>query len=288
MQLLKRRLGLTLVVMVALVALVAPNAHATKRVLLVGDSWAGLMWRYRSLGTQFQAQGVGFATEDGAYTAIGGTTAAFWAKNAAYIQNQLRQNTTIDCVDLVLGGNDLWVWRTSWTQEQTKALLDQVQANLRTVCQACLAVRPNIKVIMHGYDYLNFKDSMAADPFGSAAQQWNNLGKPTPAQLNGLFIGLDERKKQLTTWNSRVKYVQCNGTLQCVNGTSRVIPGQAPAYDPFPGGDPTQPSPIRFFALTSTSPKKYDPIHLTQEGYKWLSYMATAYFYKPYFLANRY
>lgn len=272
--------------LLAVAVFFAPGAHAAKRVLLVGDSWAAYMWKYKSLSTNFKAFGVGQHTEDGSVTAIGGTTAAIWAANTGIIQQQLILNPTIDCVNLVLGGNDLWVWNTSWSQAQTDAHLDSVKANLSTICQAALAVRPNIKVVLHGYDYINLWDSVVADPFGTAGLMWVSLGQPTPAQLNGLFLGLDQRKMALAQSNSRIKYVQCNGTLQVVGGTSAVIPGQAPSYSPFPGGNPALPSPIKYFPLTSTSPKKYDPIHLTQEGYKWHSWMATAAFYQPYFVAN--
>lgn len=277
---------LTLILVAIVAAVCAPGAHAAKRVLLVGDSWAQLMWKYKSLSTNFKAFGVGQHTEDGSVTAIGGTTAAIWAANTGIIQQQLILNPTIDCVNLVLGGNDLWVWNTGWSQAQTDAHLDTVKANLNTICQAALAVRPNIKVVLHGYDYINLWDTVVADPFGQAGLLWAALGQPTPAQLNGLFAGLEQRKIQLAQGNSRIKYVQCFGTLQVVGGTSAAIPGQAPSYAPFPGGNPALPTPVKYFPLTSTRPKKYDPIHLTQEGYKWHSWMATAAFYQPYFVAN--
>ncbi|HOE66893.1 MAG TPA: hypothetical protein PLO62_10250 [Candidatus Hydrogenedentes bacterium] len=271
------------VVAVALVVMlgIATSAHAAKRVLLVGDSWAQLMWKYKSLSTNFKSFGVGFATEDGTFTAIGATTAAFWAGNIGSIQAQLAANPTIDCVDLVIGGNDMWVWNTSWSEAQKTALLDSVQANLWAICQACLAVRPNIQVVLHGYDYINLFDTVMKDPFGAAGLLWFGLGQPMPAQINWLFLGLDERKKALTAYNPRIKYVQCNGTLQVVGGYSANIPGQAPGYVPWPGGDPNLPSPIKFFAPLSGG--KYDPIHLSQEGYKWHSWMATAAFYNAWF-----
>jgi len=279
-------MGLVVAALFLCVALISEQAHAAKRVLLVGDSWAQLMWKYRSLSTQFKAFGVGQHTEDGAQTAIGGTTAAFWAANTGTLQAQLRANPTIDCVNLVLGGNDLWVWNTGWSQAQTDAHLDQVQANLYTVARACLDVRPNIKVVLHGYDYINLWDSVAADFFGSAGLLWAALGQPSPAQINGLFVGLDQRKKALTTYDARIKFVQCTGALQVVGGFSNILPGQAPTYSPFPGGNPGLPSPIKFFPVINNKPKKYDPIHLTQEGYKWHSWMVTAFFYQPYFVAN--
>ncbi|MCL5103762.1 MAG: carboxypeptidase-like regulatory domain-containing protein [Armatimonadetes bacterium] len=267
------------VLVVLAIVLSVTSAHAaTKRVQIVGDSWAALMWQHKSLRTAFTAMGVSGIEEDGTNTAIGGTTASYWMQpaNLAVIGAQLNANPSIDCVNLVLGGNDVWNWRTSWTQARTNAMLDGVRDNLASICDYCLNVRPSIHVVIHGYDYLNLCDTATADPSGAAGKMWLLLGQPTPEQINRLFLGLESRKRDLTERSPRIHYVQCFGTAQVAGGTSSAAPGQWPNFSPFPGGNVTLPTPMQYM-------NGNDPIHLNQTGYNMICAVATEAFYKPYF-----
>ncbi len=281
-----RRIVVIFVVIGLLLVPTLDGYAVTKRVQLVGDSWAAYMWQHKSLRNAFSAWGKGQYTEDGTNTTISGTTAAQWAANTGIITARLVANPTIDCVNLVIGGNDLWAWNTSWTTAQTNALYDQVQANIYTICQACLNVRPSIQVVLHGYDYINMWDCIVQDPTGPTATMWLLLGQPNPTQLNALFTGMDQRRIALTTYNSRIKFVQCNGVLQCFAGWSANQPGQAPSYSPFPGGNPTLPSPLDYFRIIHTNPTHRDGIHLTQDGYYKECWWVTGNFYLPWFTAH--
>lgn len=114
---------LLLVMLTALI--VAPDAGAaTRRILLVGDSWPMFMWDGLGLwtGRAFQDslidKGYGQWEELGGCTSIGTSQATEWASNSPTIcggssvgrldvvRETLLDNPTIDIVHVSLGGND--------------------------------------------------------------------------------------------------------------------------------------------------------------------------------------
>lgn len=197
---------------------------ATPRILVTGDSWAqfsGSRW-----SRQFRANGWGFKYS-AVNTGIGGQTAALLNTPnflATQIQLPLLKNPTIDMVHLTIGGNDfLGAWRSSSTPAQAQALYASVQANVQGIISTILAVRPNIQVVVSSYDYLNFTDTLA-NPANLLL--WQQLGSPTPGQLNralfgnqaapdfGGTLGLEDYKAAAATGNSRVRYISSEGLIQ--------------------------------------------------------------------------
>ena len=72
-----------LAILLASLPLLAPSpvsAGPVERVLLVGDSWADFMWINRTLRDVFADNGRADIVEEGAVTAISGSTAAEWAQ----------------------------------------------------------------------------------------------------------------------------------------------------------------------------------------------------------------
>jgi lysophospholipase L1-like esterase len=235
--------------------LLAGTAHgATKRILILGDSWTLSLTaenkdNYPSqdlFDQQLVARGFGPYETQGALTAWGGRKASDWAKpaNLATIVSELQTYPDIDIVHVIIGGNDFLAVATNGTlvaatPAQRQVIWDGIIANITTIVNTALGVRPSIRVVLADYDYLNMTQATAV---------WGmNFYGASVANFNSWFVELGQRKKQLADATARVEYVQNWGTLQYWFGTPAQAvpyPGQAPNFTPFPGGDPTLPMPL--------------------------------------------
>ncbi|GIV34774.1 MAG: hypothetical protein KatS3mg031_2309 [Chitinophagales bacterium] len=253
------------------------------RVLLVGDSWTHIMWNNRTYQDVFNQFGFADIAERGTYTAIGGTTASFWAApaNLQIILNELQQHPTVDIVVLSIGGNDMLAgmnvsppgWHTGLSAGAETQLFDRIQADIQTIVDGIKSVRPNIEIVFSGYDYLNFVETVINDQGGNIILMWANLGQPNAFQINSAFSRFEQRKINIANADPRVYYVHALGLMQHIYGYPGIFspfsvpaPGQTPPlYAPFPGGDPNFPTPP--VALANNG---LDAIHLSDDGYRHL------------------
>ena len=122
-------------------------------VVVFGDSWAA--GAADELSTTFFLRGRSDITVDG--VGVGGTTADYWANSALNaLPDAVSLNPDAQWVWLSIGGNDLFAHYAAGQGAQAAADLD---INLRMMLDALFAVHPNIKVVMFGYDYINFEQS---------------------------------------------------------------------------------------------------------------------------------
>jgi len=238
----------------------------TTRVLLVGDSWAQAMWDNRNLRDVFASAGFSSVVEKGNVTAIGGTTASWWAQpaNLALITSELNNNPTIDLVHLSMCGNDFLAgqsnggWYLSMGAAAEDALFDTIEANMEIVIQHILNIRPTAHIVMCSYDYINLWDTL-----NIPANQlvWANLGQPTPRQLNEALIRLGERQRSLAIeYGAAVTYLNNWGQMHYWEGYNAVFP---PAQYPAPWGHPSYP----WEKSTCGANNGDDAIHLNDHGY---------------------
>jgi len=199
--------------------------------------------------------------------ALRGATAADWDTDSlkAEITQKLIEYPTIDIVHISLGGNDINVnWKYHYSWEQTNAIIDTAIHHLRNVIQHCLSVRPNIRVAICGYDYLNISEGYTwgtytnpYNPFDVVIYvkqieqptqlvlwiwevpviifnpQYPWLGWTTIQQIgeyqrhvNNVFIELERRKKDLALSMDRVAYIHSFGTMQARMGIPSLGIGQ--------------------------------------------------------------
>ncbi|HQL96138.1 MAG TPA: hypothetical protein PL005_15790, partial [Candidatus Hydrogenedentes bacterium] len=287
------------------------EAHAVKRILLVGDSWAQWPWDMGAFQAVLNGNyGAGVNEVEGEYTALGGSTAAGWAANFTPDEGTFPSppghtnmraldritwclNTwpTIDIIHLSISGNDMWSWRTTWTPEQEDALFDTIEANVLAVVSWIRANHPRVKILLADYDYLNITETCT---YGMAEFNWpaailaGTLGftvgdlaqnKANNQQINQFFARFSERKRDLAQVIDRCDYVQNFGNIQWrvgyVNSLGRFfdpytvpLPGMAPDYLPFPGGDVTYGTPSLYMNIIDGSQR--DAIHLSDQGYRLL------------------
>ncbi|MEM8963476.1 MAG: hypothetical protein AAGD38_18480, partial [Acidobacteriota bacterium] len=239
------RLRFASVVLIAL--LTATTAFAggpERRVLMVGDSWADFMWFNRNLRDVFAANGRSDIVEEGAVTAISGSTAAEWAQ-PSFLQSitaELIAYPTIDTVQLTMGGNDFLAgesgggWYVDISPTDLAALTNQILGDVATVIDHILALDPAIDIVVSLYDYANFEDSFF---FPGCLGRYNDLGEPTTRQLNDASIALQAAFVTLVDTYTRVTLVDHTGLMQFTYG----FPGDGIAPGTLlPPGNPDLPS----------------------------------------------
>jgi lysophospholipase L1-like esterase len=262
---------------------------AQNRVLLVGDSWTEYMWNNRNLKKVLDAFGHGDKLEynppsspTDQRTAIGGMTAALY-NTSGFLQritDALAAQPSIDLVHVSLGGNDmLGNWNAGMSPAAESALFDGIVTNLGSVIQHTLDQRPNVRVVIAGYDYLNFFDTLNS---GSCGAMWALLGSPSVRRFNDALALLEAKKRDLAaSMGARVVYSHHLGLMQFWAGYppwfgAFVVspPGGPPSYSPFPGGNPDFPTHTSRLANNGT-----DCIHLNSQGYDELATATFTQFY---------
>jgi lysophospholipase L1-like esterase len=229
-------------------ALLLATAHAAPalaaRVVVFGDSWG--VPAAPALQAVFDAEGV---NETVAGAATGGETAANLssAPGLQHISNTLAANPDADLVHLSIGGNDfLGQWNASLTPAQEDALFQAIIADVETIVEHILAVRPGALVFWSSYDYPR------PLPLG------------TPAEVNAaggrfavLAFALADAK------GAGLTYGDFTGLMQVTYGFDGTQPTIYDPPFPIPPGDPSLPDPMWPSPAASFS----DSIHLTAEGY---------------------
>jgi hypothetical protein len=277
----------------AAVFLAPPEAGAaTDRILLVGDSWTQYMWKDRIWQTVLGSYGLSQWEEEGTTTAVSGSTAEAWADNwpnpldgnrpvrTGSLHDAIVNNPTIDIVHLSLSGNDLLgKWKADMTPAQMSAVYDEVQADLETVVDYVLGLRPDLKVALVDYDFVNIYEPALAGLQGAMLQQ-AYLNNPSPGQLNQAFVNMGLRKRTVAGARNRVLYIQNFGLEHFRYGhagfwdigliyrppfaaQTSPLPGAPLGYSPYPGGVLAYPSSRQALADGGD-----DTIHLNQTGYK--------------------
>ena len=256
----------------------SPAFPGVKRIAAVGDSWAALM-THPLAGNVLQTALVdrGFpdveilASDE---TVVPGSSADQWAANHKGKLDRLRRaleaNPEVDIAFVVIGGNDFLREArkrklSMLTAEQRARLWFGIRTNIETLVTTILSCRPNLKVVLCDYDYLNL-EALSKPPFNQ------KLMGISQSDLNHYLVELGRQKLRIAQNSNRVLYVNNWGLMQhflavpeSEHGSAKFPrPGAPPHYTPFAGGDPTKPSPAAAFLQFQVN----NGIHLNAEGYK--------------------
>jgi len=226
----------------------------TEKVFVVGDSWANFLWLNRNYKEAFERFGyadyVEYASQ---FNSVenGANIADFMAApRLDFILNHLEQTQEIEYVLFSICGNDvLGEWHKDFTQYQCDSLLDTVQTCLLFVLDTILAVRPDVKILLSGYDYTNFGETCAIVPTGAYYNLFLKMGSPSFLQINTILAQLTQRFIQISQNIPQVNFVNNLGLMQYKYGLSNslIVPPYLPPYPPYtvplPGGNINYPSP---------------------------------------------
>ncbi len=266
------------------------NYPTLKKVLLLGDSWGNFMWVYRTYKNSFDKFGYPDYIEEGTNTVENGAEAEDFMVNPKlnYIVNALNNNPDIEWVLISLGGNDiLGDWHKNFTQQQNDSLLDVIESRLNFLIDTIIHTKPNIQILLSGYDYPNFGETCFLVPTGAYADLFEDMGSPSFNEINGILSQLLQRFTDMSLSDPQLNIVNNLGLMQYVYGqsTNLIIPPYLPAYAPLsvtlPGGNINYPSP-RAAMLANI-----DAFHLNQNAYQHFCDRQTELFFWEQFRKNK-
>jgi hypothetical protein len=158
---------------------------------------------------------------------IPGTRAEQWAArpNLAGLTAAVKQYRNADVVVLYLGGNDLLkVYNCrdiagahcdrgvaacdlppAERPHTLREVVEPIGANVETIVDALLAVRPGLKVVIVGYAKPNMKESL--DSSGNR-RRWIGIGCPAEVELNTAVAELALRMQAVAARRERVYYIR--------------------------------------------------------------------------------
>jgi len=233
----------------ALLLSLTSTAQAKEESLLVaGDSWAMFMCIYQSFQDVLWGHGylAGVTGCDDA-TRFGGRADEWttYSQNTAMV-SWLTKDPRITTVYLSIGGNDFFAnWTTSLTPAQEQAAFQKIAASIQSIIDEILKLRPDVRVLISGYDYGNFKDYSKI--ISAYTNIYKQMGSPTTAQSQQAVLRLSNVVATLAD-QKHVFYIQHYGLSQWYYGNkdynlkpfmttppSRISPPSDPAQY---GGNP--------------------------------------------------
>ena len=277
-----------LVPLLSLLALFSAPQNTEDRVLVVGDSWSAYTVGYDSLNASFASFGHSEMRAIGSTTAISGSTAADWTTSSYQqrIVNALNVNPDIEVIHLTIGGNDFFAgWSVSMGASAETALFDEIADDVENVIDFIKAQDPDLQVLLSTYDYPNFDEMLAANPFYGFLLA--AMGFPTPLELNTAAIRGQRQIGKRLVGADRVHVIHHFGLLHFLRGYANL--GIAPRALPKPrqwGKGGKTPIAGGDFSLNGTPEFMFDAIHLDSTGYFWVAQHCTALFYDAWFKAH--
>jgi len=224
-----------------------PQCLAMRRVVLAGDSWStGLILPLRDA---LDARGYEEVAVTWETTSKPGSTVAGWLSDLGLMSAlalALDMDPPAGMLLFTLGGNDYlracagglglqdaWGWYLA---------LGRIQADIQAFVNIVRTGRPNLRVVLIGYDYLNY---LLIEALGGGFPGMDM------AEFNLGLVELAARGRAVGEATTGMVYAHNMGLMQHVFGDSLFgygpgaapRPGPAPAYAPFPGGWWTHPSP---------------------------------------------
>jgi hypothetical protein len=233
------------------------------RILMVGDSWSTALQVLRSFEMTMKTipafEHIGTRGNNTTYVGVLADEfdVASWM---TAVQEELEKYPTLDIVVLSLGGNDFVNesnWNPSMPDAQVDAFNDVVNQHISNVIDVITAVRPNIRIVLSGYDYVHHEID------GASAEQTNLV-----------WIDVERSKLALAKTKERTYYLDNLGITHHYYGIPDASPvvaagvldlpgGYANDYTPFAGGD--------YHYYTPEKALLDGDIHLSIAGYDFLA-----------------
>jgi hypothetical protein len=164
-----------------------PLSHARDKILIAGDSWSFLPCVFSSAQQAFWAKKLNADIVDCQLTSQAGVRADNFREKYPHkwIKKILKQRNDITAIYFSIGGNDLirW-WDINMTPQDELAYFLSVRDHVAAIIADFHKIRPNVKVLVTGYDYARFK---ADHPISAYARAYKRMGLPTPAELHSGF-----------------------------------------------------------------------------------------------------
>lgn len=188
------------------------------KILIVGDSWATFPCVYNSMGKMIRDVDADIKEDNRCLrTTKLGITGAEWIGSKWDLKTIkfLKETPRLKYLYLSLGGNDLMaVWTKHFTAEQELAVYKKTAATVQKIMERYLAVRPDLKIILSGYDYPHFTPN---HKIGLYKKIFERMGSPSPDRINPTLAGLCRYMSGLGN-GKNIFYVQHMGLSQFYDG----------------------------------------------------------------------
>ena len=246
-----------------------------KKMLVLGDSWAFFSWSFNSYNENFNRFGLSDMDALSSQTlSVNGSKASNWftdPNRMTALRTALNDNPSIEYIHFSLGGNDvLGGWTNTNTQAQNTALYNTLMQDIKKGVDSVLSINSNLKILIAGYDYPNFEETIlnfaipSQHPFYN---KWQGMGAPTAQELNAALIDVTNRLiDSSNVWNN-VYFVNNLGLMQNTYGQD--TPLTVAPYGTYqagsltvPWGLPNYPSPTQALNFNGT-----DSFHLSDDGF---------------------
>ncbi|HZH68425.1 MAG TPA: T9SS type A sorting domain-containing protein [Chitinophagales bacterium] len=199
-----------------------PNSGVKTRVMLLGDSWANFMWTYGSMTEALQYNGFADVKENGNFTSIVGMQAETWASEGwiDVIKARVKALKDADIYVIFIGGNDVvWKWRRDKPTDILIPYADEMLKNTDRIIEEILKINPDGQIVIGGYDYTNFAESMEVDgnPY---RDQWEKFGFAPPKMINEALIFFEDYRINYykNHPNPQVRFINNMGVVQYYGG----------------------------------------------------------------------
>jgi lysophospholipase L1-like esterase len=185
------------------------------------------------------------------------------------LTDELAANPAVDIVLVFVGGNDFLEgmsgggWYVGMDPAAEAALFANIESDITTLVDHVLGLDPDIEVVLSSYDYPNFVETLNGLLGFICRPLWEDLGEPTPAQINTTALLLYDRYEAIAATRPRVVSVPHWGLMQRLFGYSSL--GIDPGELTLPG-DASLPSPPAALRTLGA-----DCFHLKPAGYDGIS-----------------
>lgn len=255
------------------------QAWAEDKVLISGDSWGFFLCingSFKSVFDQYQFKKMKVYPTCAVTSRVGLRAENWQGSTFDKITSQLlRFDKSIKVLFLSLGGNDMINhWNKNLHPDQEKEVFQKIHQDLSKIIARYQALRPDLKIIVSGYDYPRFTPH---HPVSAYQKAYEDMGQPMPAEINGGVYRFSAWVSQLGR-QSNVYYIHHLGVTQYHFGNAE--DGIAPGQTLNPDFISTSASPVTAGgAMSSYSPAQgmlsigpvVDAFHLSKSGYKYLA-----------------
>jgi len=267
----------TLVLLGALFSLNLANAQCitpTEKMMVIGDSWAFFSWSGNSYNENLNRFGLSdvecYSTVS---LAVNGAEASDYFTDPTRVtelKTYINSNPNLKAVHFSLGGNDMMgTWNNSMTNQQASDVLDVIFTDIKSGIDSVLAINPDLDILLSGYDFPNFSETVGALPALLQSQHpfystWTNMGQPTPTEINDMLIVATQRFIDSAAVWQNVSFVNNLGLMQNIYGqTNSSFGNYAANTAPVPGGFPDKPTPTEALNFSGN-----DSFHLNDASYE--------------------
>jgi hypothetical protein len=188
------------------------------KILIAGDSWAFFSCIYNSMGKMIKDKKAPLSEDNRCWrTSRTGMTAAEWPASNAHkrVIRYLKTSPRIKYLYLSLGGNDMMHnWNQDFTAEQELDLFVKTTDALQKTMDTYLAIRPDLKIILAGYDFPNFTFKFT---FPLYRNLYHSMHRPSPHVVNSALVRFTQYMSQLNN-GKNIFYVHSIGLAQYYYG----------------------------------------------------------------------